>query len=58
MWRSKLQKTILLSTAEAKYYTASKMAIEVIYLRNLLNNVSFPHWQDPDTPVYEDNSGL
>jgi hypothetical protein len=34
-WRSKLQKTISLSTAEAEYYAASKMAIEVIYPSNL-----------------------
>ncbi len=38
-WRYKLQKTILLSTAEAEYYAASEMAIEVIYLRNLLENI-------------------
>ena len=53
-WRSKLQKTISLSTAEAEYYAASEMAIEVMYLRNLLSNMGFP--QDPDTPVYEDNT--
>jgi hypothetical protein len=53
-WRSKLQKTISLSIAEAEYYAASKMAIKVIYLCNLLENMGFP--QDPDTPVYEDNT--
>ncbi len=33
-WRSKVQKTISLSTAEAdsEYYAASEMAIKVIYL--------------------------
>jgi hypothetical protein len=30
-WRSKLQKTIALSTAEAEYYAASTAAVEVIY---------------------------
>jgi hypothetical protein len=56
LWRSKMQnlKTISLSTAEAEYYAASDMAIEVIYLRNLLESMGFP--QAPDTPVYEDNT--
>ncbi len=34
--RSKMQKTISLSTAVAEYYAASEMAIEVTYLCNLL----------------------
>ena len=55
LWRSKLQKTISLSTAEAEYYAASEMAIEMIYLRNLLHNMGFK--PDDDTPVYEDNNG-
>ena len=54
MWRSKIQKTVSLSTAEAEYYSASEMAIEVLYIRNLLANIGFV--QAPDTPVYEDNS--
>ena len=54
LWRSKLQKTISLSTAEAEYYAASEIAIEIIYLRNLLSNMGFP--QGDDTPVYEDNT--
>ena len=32
-WKTKLQKTIALSTAEAEYYAASTAAVEVIYLR-------------------------
>jgi hypothetical protein len=52
LWHSKMQKTISLSTAEAEYY--AQMAIEVIYLRNLLENMGIP--QAPDTPVYEDNT--
>ena len=36
LWRSKLQKTNSLSTADAEYYAASEIAIEIIYLRNLL----------------------
>jgi hypothetical protein len=54
LWRSKMQKTVALSTAEAEYYAASEMAIKVIYLRNLLENMASP--QAPDTPVYEDNT--
>jgi hypothetical protein len=58
LWRSKMQKTISLSTAEAGYYAASEMAIEVIYLRILpgLENMGFP--QAPYTPVYEDNTAF
>ena len=53
-WRSKLQKTVALSTAEAEYYSASTAAVEVIYLRYLLRSMGFApkKW----TPVYEDNN--
>ena len=53
-WKSKLQKTIALSTAEAEYYSASLAAVEVIYLRQLLKQMGFApqSW----TPVYEDNN--
>ena len=34
-WKSKLQKTIALSTVEAEYYLASVVTVEVIYLRSL-----------------------
>jgi hypothetical protein len=36
LWRSKKQKTVALSTAEAEY-SASEMAVEAIYFRNLGN---------------------
>jgi hypothetical protein len=49
-----MQKTVALSTAEAEYYSASEMAIEILYLRNLLANMWFP--EGLDTPVYEDNT--
>ena len=49
-----MQKTVSLSTAEAEYYSASEMAIEVLYLRSLLANMGFE--QAPDTPVYEDTA--
>ena len=53
-WRSKMQKSVSLSTAEAEYYAASEMAIEILYLRNLLANMGFAEL--PNTPVYEDNT--
>ncbi len=43
---------IVLSTAEAGYNSASEIAGEIIYLRNLIQNMCLP--QDDDTPVYED----
>ena len=54
LWRSKLQKTVSLSSAEAEYYAASEMAIEIIYLRNLLSNMRLP--QKDNTAVFEDNT--
>jgi hypothetical protein len=53
-WRSKLQKTIALSTAEAEYYSASRATVEVIYLRQLLSAMAFT--PAGYTPVYEDNT--
>ena len=50
MWRSKMLTTVSLSTAEAEYYSASEMAIEVLYIHHLLENMGF--MQAPDTPVY------
>ncbi len=49
-----MQKTIAPSTAEAEYYSASEMAVEIIYLRNLIRNMGLP--QEDDTPVYKDNT--
>ena len=54
LWRSKMQKTVSLSSAEAEYYSASEMAIETIYLRNLLGNMGLP--QGDNTAVFEDNT--
>ena len=53
-WKTKLQKTISLSTAEAEYYAASLSAIEVLYLRTLLHNMGF--LPEGYTPVFEDNN--
>ncbi len=49
-----MQKTIALSTAEAEYYSASEIAVEIIYLRNLTRNMGLP--QEDDTPVHENNT--
>ena len=32
LWRSKMQKMVALSSAEAEYYSASDMAVETVYL--------------------------
>ncbi len=58
LWRSRMQKTIALSTAEAEYYSASEIAVEIIYLRNLIQNMGLPQDDDTDidTPMYEDNT--
>ena len=42
LWQSRMQKTIVLSTAEAEYYSASEIAVEIIYLRNLIRNMGLP----------------
>jgi hypothetical protein len=49
-----MQKTVSLLTVEAECYPVSEMAIKVLYLRNLLENMgSMPA---PNTQVYEDNT--
>ncbi len=47
-WKSKMQKTTALSTAEAEYYSASTAAMEVLYLRYLLERLDFA--QQKPTP--------
>ncbi len=54
LWRSRIQKTIALSTAEAEYDSASEIAVEIIYLRNLIRNMGLQ--QEDGTPGYEDNT--
>ena len=54
MWRSKLQKTTALSTAEAEYYSASAAGVDVLFLRNLLERMGFA--QECPTSVFEDNT--
>jgi hypothetical protein len=53
MWRSKMQKTSALSSAEAEYL-ASTSGSDVLYLRTLLDQLGFA--QQSPTPVYEDNT--
>ncbi len=51
MWKSKMQKTTALSTAEAEYYSALAAGCEVLYLRALLYRLGFK--QKKPTPIYE-----
>ncbi len=55
-WKTKLQKSVSLSTAEAEYYAALLTAIDVIYLpsRTLLRGMGF--LSEGYTPVSEDNN--
>jgi hypothetical protein len=54
MWKSKMQKTTALSTAEAEYYSASTAGTEILYLRAILERLFIA--QKAPTPVYEDNT--
>ncbi len=49
MWKSKMQKTTALSTAEVEYYSASTAGSEVLYLRKLPERMGFA--QKSPTPV-------
>ena len=53
-WRSKLQKCVCLSTAEAEYVGATEVCKEVMYLRLALSEVGYR--QDEPTIVHEDNT--
>jgi hypothetical protein len=55
-WRSKLQKTIALFTAEAEYSSASRAAVEVIYILYLLRTGSMGFAPKSWTSIYEDNN--
>jgi hypothetical protein len=54
MWKSKMQKSTALSTAEAEYNAASTAGSEILYLCKLLEHMGFA--QASPTPVYEDNT--
>ncbi len=49
-----MQKSVALSSAEAEHYSASEMAIEIIFLLTLLANMQLR--QSDYTPVFEDNT--
>jgi hypothetical protein len=49
-----MQKTVFLFSVEAGYYSALEMAIEIIYLCNLLGNMGLQ--QGDNTVVFEDNT--
>jgi hypothetical protein len=54
MWKTKMQETTALSTAEAEYYSASTAGTEILYLRALLERLDIA--QKAPIPVYEDNT--
>ena len=54
-WRSKLQATVALSTAEAEYLSAAEAAREALWLRSLLHDLGLP--QDDATIIFDDNQG-
>ncbi len=52
-WKSKLQTTVALSTAESEFLALCDTAREVVFTRNLLTELNFT--QDQPTTIYEDN---
>lgn len=54
-WKSKMQPTVALSTAEAKYMAGSRAAQEALYIRHLLRDLGY-ELKTP-TIIYEDNQG-
>ena len=54
-WRSKLQHTVALNTAEAEYLAAGDAAQEVMWLRAVLDELNLR--QDEPTVIFEDNQG-
>mmetsp|Transcript_40744 Transcript_40744/g.83342 ORF Transcript_40744/g.83342 Transcript_40744/m.83342 type:complete len:410 (-) Transcript_40744:207-1436(-) len=54
-WKSKMQPTVALSTAEAEYMAASRAAQEALYICHLLRDLGY-ELSEP-TVIYEDNQG-
>jgi hypothetical protein len=52
-WKSQVQKTVALSSAEAEYAALCEAAREIIFLRNLLSELGFE--QRSPTLVHQDN---
>ena len=55
IWLSRVQKSVSLSTAEAEYVALALTAQEIVWLRQLLQDIGFP--QPEPSVVYEDNQG-
>jgi hypothetical protein len=55
-WRSKLQTSTALSTCEAEFYAASRLANEVLWLRRIIAALGYD--QGSATPVFEDNRAV
>jgi hypothetical protein len=53
-WRSKLQGSVALSTAEAEFMAGSATSCEVLWLRRILHDLGAS--QPNATPLYEDNA--
>jgi hypothetical protein len=54
MWKSKMQKTMAPSTAEAEYYSAFAASCEFLYLRALLHRLEIK--QKMPSPISKDNT--
>src|SRR5258708_8848961 len=54
-WSSKQQVVVTLSSCEAEYIACSHCARQILWLRSLFNEISFP--QRNPTPLFCDNQG-
>ena len=52
-WRTRLQKRVAQSTAEAEYREASMATRQIVWLRRLLRELEIP--QEKSTVIHEDN---
>ena len=53
-WRSRLQRSVALSTCEAEYIALCDAVKQAVYFRHLLKDLCFPITES--TPIYEDNT--
>jgi len=53
-WRSKTQKSVMLSTAAAEYYEGSEACREIAFVRGILEDIY--ETKLPPTPLYIDNT--
>lgn len=54
-WASNKQSTVALSSVESEYIALSSATQELVYLRQLLEDIGYP--QSSPTVIYEDNQG-